>query len=163
MSRDQNAGRSHDIKIGNSSFERVGRYLGTNLTNQNAIQEGNKCADWSHRMPAIARCKIFCLPVCYPRIQRLRYTELHFFLLFCKGVKLGQNKKDHPSPTVNQTLTRNGGTILMTQENVYLLIQPTWCTKFYDNLCQASTCFEHHVLIVRRANCIIQSLVSSHL
>jgi len=41
MSRDQNAGRSHNIKIDNISFERVEeyRYLGTNLRNQNSIQE----------------------------------------------------------------------------------------------------------------------------
>ena len=41
MSRDQNAGRSRNIKIDNSSFERVEdfRYLGTALTNQNSIQE----------------------------------------------------------------------------------------------------------------------------
>ena len=53
MARDQNAGQSHDIKIDNSSFERVEefKYLGTNLTNQNSIQEeitsrlksGNAC------------------------------------------------------------------------------------------------------------------------
>jgi hypothetical protein len=24
----------------------------------------------------IIRCRIFCLPVCHPKIQRLRYTEL---------------------------------------------------------------------------------------
>ena len=34
--------------------------------------------------------------------------------------------------------------------------------NFIINLFQASTCFEHHVPIVRRANCIIQHLVSSH-
>ena len=41
MSRDQNAVRSHSLKIGNNSFERVEefKYLGTNLTNQNSIQE----------------------------------------------------------------------------------------------------------------------------
>jgi len=41
MSRDQNAGRSHNIKTDNSSFERVEdfKYLGTTLTNQNSIQE----------------------------------------------------------------------------------------------------------------------------
>jgi len=41
MSRDQNAGRSHAIKIDNSNFERVEKfkYLGTTLTNQNSIQE----------------------------------------------------------------------------------------------------------------------------
>jgi hypothetical protein len=53
MSRDQTAGRSHDIKIDNSSFERVEdfKYLGTTLTYQNSIQEeiknilksGNAC------------------------------------------------------------------------------------------------------------------------
>jgi len=41
MSPDQKAGRSHSIKIYNSSFERVEdfRYVGTTLTNQNSIQE----------------------------------------------------------------------------------------------------------------------------
>jgi len=40
LSRDQNAGRSHSIKIDNSSFENVEEfeYLGTTLTNQNYIQ-----------------------------------------------------------------------------------------------------------------------------
>jgi len=52
-SRDQNAGRTHSMKIDNSSFERVDefKYLGTTLTNQNSIQEeiksrlksGNAC------------------------------------------------------------------------------------------------------------------------
>ena len=41
MSQDQNAGRSHNIKIDNSSFENVEqfKYLGTTITNQNSIQE----------------------------------------------------------------------------------------------------------------------------
>jgi len=53
MSRDQNAGRRHNIKTDNSSFEMVEefKYLGTILTNQNSIQEeiksrmksGNTC------------------------------------------------------------------------------------------------------------------------
>ena len=53
MSRDQNAGRSYNMKIYNSSIERVEefKYLGTTLTNQNSIQEeiksrfklGNAC------------------------------------------------------------------------------------------------------------------------
>jgi len=44
MPRDQNAGRSQDIKIDNSSFERVEelKYLGISLTNQNCIQEDIK-------------------------------------------------------------------------------------------------------------------------
>jgi len=53
ISRDQNAGRSHNMKIDNRSFEMVEdfKYLGTTLTNQNSIQEeiknrlksGNAC------------------------------------------------------------------------------------------------------------------------
>jgi len=41
MSGDQNAGRSHSLKTDNSCFEKVEefRYFGTNLTNQNSIQE----------------------------------------------------------------------------------------------------------------------------
>ena len=39
--RDQNAGRIHSMKMDNSPIERVEefKYLGTNLTNQNSIQE----------------------------------------------------------------------------------------------------------------------------
>ena len=69
MSRDQNAGRSYSMKIDNSSIERVEEfiYLGTTLINQNSIQEeikirlklGNAC---------YFRYRIFCLPVCYPKI-----------------------------------------------------------------------------------------------
>ena len=53
ISRDQNAGRSHSMKIDNSSIERVEEFkcLGTTLTNKNSIQEeiksrlklGNAC------------------------------------------------------------------------------------------------------------------------
>jgi len=45
VSRDQNAGRIHSTKMDNSSIERVQefKYLGTNLTNQNFIQEEIKC------------------------------------------------------------------------------------------------------------------------
>jgi hypothetical protein len=53
MARDQDAGRSHSLKIDYSSFERVEefKYLGTTVTNQNSIQEevkgrlksGNAC------------------------------------------------------------------------------------------------------------------------
>ena len=53
MSRDQNAGQNHSVRIHNSTFERVEgfKYLGTTLTNQNSIAEeinsrlrlGNAC------------------------------------------------------------------------------------------------------------------------
>ena len=53
VSRDQNAGRNHSVRINNSTFERVEefKYLGTSLTHQNSIPEeiksrlslGNAC------------------------------------------------------------------------------------------------------------------------
>jgi hypothetical protein len=41
LSRQQNRGQNHDIKIGNRCFGNVERfrYLGTTITNQNLIQE----------------------------------------------------------------------------------------------------------------------------
>ena len=41
LSRDQNAGQSHSLKIDNSSFERAKecKHLGTALRSQNSIQE----------------------------------------------------------------------------------------------------------------------------
>jgi hypothetical protein len=45
MSRDQNVGRSHNIKTDDKFFERAKefKYLGTTLTNQNSIQVEIKC------------------------------------------------------------------------------------------------------------------------
>ena len=39
MSRDQNAGRIHSVRIDNNAFEKMEefKYLGTTLTNQNYI------------------------------------------------------------------------------------------------------------------------------
>jgi hypothetical protein len=44
LSRHQNEGQNHDIKIANRSFENVAhlRYFGTTITNQNLIQENIK-------------------------------------------------------------------------------------------------------------------------
>jgi hypothetical protein len=41
LSRHQNGGKNHDIKIANRSFENVAqfKYLGTTVTNQNLIKE----------------------------------------------------------------------------------------------------------------------------
>jgi len=69
MSRGQNAIRSHNIKIDNSSFESMEefKYLGTTLTNQDSIQEEIKS-----RLKSGNACyhsvQNFCLPVCYPKI-----------------------------------------------------------------------------------------------
>ena len=77
MSREQNAGRSHNIKIDNISFERVEhfRYLGTTITHQNSIQEeiksrlktGNACY---HSVQNLLSSRFL------PKTQGLRYTEL---------------------------------------------------------------------------------------
>ena len=69
VSRDQNAGRIHSMKTDNSSIERVEdfKYLGTTLTNQNSIQEEIKCKLKLGNI-CIIRCRIFCLPVCYPKL-----------------------------------------------------------------------------------------------
>jgi hypothetical protein len=63
MSRDQNAGRRHNLMIDNSFCERVEqlKYFGTALTYQNSIQEDKG-------MFVIIRCRIFCFPICYPKI-----------------------------------------------------------------------------------------------
>jgi hypothetical protein len=47
LSRHQNAGQNHDIKIGNRCFENVlqFRYLGKTITNQNLIQDALCCRE----------------------------------------------------------------------------------------------------------------------
>ena len=66
MSRDQNAGQNHSVRIDNSTFERVEefKYLGTTLTIQNSIREEIKSRLRSGN--AIIRCRMFCLPGCCP-------------------------------------------------------------------------------------------------
>jgi hypothetical protein len=51
------------------------KYLGATLTMKTPFMKKLR-ADWSRRMLAIIRCRIFCLPSCYPKTQRLGYTEL---------------------------------------------------------------------------------------
>jgi hypothetical protein len=69
MSGDQNAGQNHNIKLDNKSFERVEqfKYLGTTVTNGNSFQEEIKTR-LNLGMLVIILCRIFCLPVCYPKI-----------------------------------------------------------------------------------------------
>jgi len=71
MSRDKNAGRSHNLNIEDIFFVRVEevKYLGTTLTGQNSIQ-----VEIKSRLKSGNACyfsvQIFCLPVCYPKIFR---------------------------------------------------------------------------------------------
>ena len=91
MSRDQNAGRNHSMKIDNSSIERVEefKYLGTTLTYKNSIQEEIK-----------SRLKVG--NACYYSVQNLLSSSLLskklknniyrtiILPLFYMGVKLGR-------------------------------------------------------------------------
>jgi hypothetical protein len=65
MSRDQNAERSHNVKIDNSSFRRVEefKYLSTNLTYQNSIHKEIKSRLKSRN-------------VCYHSLQNSLYSSL---------------------------------------------------------------------------------------
>jgi hypothetical protein len=88
MSRNQNAGHNHNIKIENKSFERVEelKYLGTTLTNRNSIHEEIKSRLKSRN-------------ACFHSVQNLlssrflsKNTKIRVYrtiILFCMGVKLG--------------------------------------------------------------------------
>ena len=80
MARDQNVGRSHNIKIDNGSFEEVEqfKYLGTNLANQNSIQEEIKSRLKSGN-------------VCYHSVQNLLSSSLltkNFKIEICRIIIL---------------------------------------------------------------------------
>ena len=65
MSRDQNAGRIHSLRIDNSTFERMEefKYLGTTLTDQNSIPEEIKSRLRSGN-------------ACYHAVQNLLFSRL---------------------------------------------------------------------------------------
>ena len=62
---------SHNINMDNSSIDRVEQSKLFKILFRKKL-----IAEWSQGMLAIIWCRILCLPVCYPKIQRLRYTEL---------------------------------------------------------------------------------------
>jgi hypothetical protein len=86
LSRHQNAGQNHDIKIANRSFENVAqfKYLGTTVANQISIQEEIEMRLNSGKS-------------CYRSVQKLLYFGLLsksvtirvYKLWFCIGSKLG--------------------------------------------------------------------------
>ena len=65
VSRDQNAGRIHSVRIDNRTYERVEefKYLETALTNQNSIAEEIKSRLRSGN-------------ACYPSVQKLLSSRL---------------------------------------------------------------------------------------
>ena len=70
MSGDENAGRSHNVKLDTSCFERVEQFrcLGTALTDQNSIPEENKCRLKSQN-------------ACYHSVQNTVYETAHLKVL----------------------------------------------------------------------------------
>jgi hypothetical protein len=89
LSRHQNAGQNHNIKIGNRSFENVAqlRYLKTTVINQNLIQEeikrrlnsGNACY---HSVQKLLSFRLL------PQNVKIRIYKTIIFLCFCVGGKL---------------------------------------------------------------------------
>jgi len=89
MSRDQNAGRSHSVRIDNSTFERVEefKYLGTNLRNQNSIAEeiksrlrsGNACY---HSVQNLSSSRLLSKNV------KIKIYRTIILSVVCMGVKL---------------------------------------------------------------------------
>jgi len=88
----QDAGRSHNIEIDNSSFERVKEfiYLGTSLTNQNSIQEeikirlksGNACY---HSVQNLLSSSVLSKDT---KIKTYRTIILHVVLYGCEAWSL---------------------------------------------------------------------------
>jgi hypothetical protein len=70
MYRDENAGRSHNIMIDNSSFERVEQfqYVGTTLAYQNSIQADNKNRLNSGNASYHSVQNFLSSSFCYPKI-----------------------------------------------------------------------------------------------
>jgi len=91
MSRDQNAGRIHSVRIDNSTFERVEEFkcLGTTLTHQNCIAEeiksrlrsGNACC---HSVQNLLSSRLLSKNL---KIKIYRSITLP---TFCMSVKLGR-------------------------------------------------------------------------
>jgi len=92
MYRDQNAGRSHNIKIGNSTFERVEefKYLGKNLTNQYSIQE-----DTESRLKSGNACyysvKNLLSSIFLSKNLKIKIYITLIVPIFCMGMKLGRS------------------------------------------------------------------------
>ena len=91
MSRDQNAGQNHSVRIDNCTFERLEefKYLGTTLTIQNSIRDeiksrlrsGNACY---HSVQNILSSRLLC------KNLKIKIYGTIICLLFCMSVKLGR-------------------------------------------------------------------------
>jgi hypothetical protein len=91
MSRDQNAGQNHNIKVDNKSFEGVEqfRYLGTTLTNRNSINEEIKSRLKSGNACYRSVQNLLSSSLLSKNIKIKIYRTVICQLVFFMGVKLG--------------------------------------------------------------------------
>jgi len=113
MSRDQNAGRNHSVRIDNSTFGRVEefKYLRTSLTIQNSIREeikcrlrsGNACYHWVQNLLSsrlLSRKLKFnpqateLYPICKSQVSDLFCGVFKFCACFSKNLNISRNKRD---------------------------------------------------------------------
>jgi hypothetical protein len=110
MSRNQNAGRSHSIKIDSKSFERVEefKYLGAALTNRNSIHEeiksrlqsGNACC---HSVQNLLSCRLLSKNT---KIRAYRTVVLPVVLYGCETWSLTLREEQRLRVFENRVLRR---------------------------------------------------------
>jgi len=93
MSRDQNAGQSQNIKIDNSSIERVEevKYFGTNLMDENSIQEEMKSRLKSGNACYYSVQNGLSSSLLSKNLKIKIYRTIIFACCFVLGVKLGHS------------------------------------------------------------------------
>ena len=97
MSRDQNAGQNHNVRIDNSTYERVEefKYVGTSLTIQNSIREEIKCRlrsgnAWYHSVQNLLSSRLLSRKL---KIKIYRTIILLVVLNGCEGWSLREERK----------------------------------------------------------------------
>ena len=92
MSRDQKAGRSHNIMTANSSSEMVEglKYFGTTATNQNSIQEEVK-SRWKSENAYYHSVQNLLSSSLLSKNLNIKIYGTIIGLLFCMGVELGRS------------------------------------------------------------------------
>ena len=116
-----------------------------------------------------------------PSSMEVSIQPLKMELIECSETSANHNQTPGKYPKEYIHLDSKHGESLKSRKNFSFFIsqyQPTWCTTFYNkfisslymfralhfiiSLFQASTCFEHYVLIVRRAKIVLYSLCYHH-
>jgi hypothetical protein len=90
MSRNQNAGQNHNIKIDNKSFERLEqfKYLGTTLTNRKSIHEEIR-SRFKSENPCYHAVQNLLSPRLLSKNTKIRVYRTIILLLLYMDVKLG--------------------------------------------------------------------------